>query len=71
MAIVNGELVVTNTRNYAGKQMKSNEIAIHKKHPLGKKVKPGYRKKRNEIIKKEVRDLKRKKIDKKYKRINK
>lgn len=71
MAITNGELVVTNTRNYAGKQMKSNEIAIHKKHPLGKKVKPGYRKKRNEIIKKEVRDLKRKKIDKKYKRINK
>lgn len=71
MTISNGELVLTNTRNYGGKQMKSSEIAIHKKHPLAKKVKPGYRKKRNEIIKKEVRDLKRKKIDKKYKRINK
>ena len=71
MTITNGELVVTNTRNYGGKQMKTSEIAIHKKHPLGKKVKPGYRKKRNEVIKKEVRELKRKKIDSKYKRINK
>lgn len=71
MTISNGELVVTNTRNYGGKQMKTSEIAIHKKHPLGKKVKPGYRKKRNEVIKKEVRELKRKKIDSKYKRINK
>lgn len=70
MKIADGELVITNNHNKSLKQMKPNEIAIHKKHPLSKKVKPGYRKKRNEAIRKEVRELKKKKIDNKYHRLN-
>lgn len=70
MKIADGELVITNNHNKSLKQMKPNEIAIHKKHPLNKKVKPGYRKKRNEAIRKEVRELKKKKIDNKYHRLN-
>ncbi len=70
MKIADGELVITNNHNKPLKQMKTNEIAIHKKHPLSKKVKPGYRKKRNEAIRKEVRELKKKKIDSKYHRLN-
>lgn len=69
MMIKDGELCITNARNSKSKQMKTSEISIHKKHPLDKKVKPGYRKKRNEAIKKEVRALKKKKIDNKYNRL--
>lgn len=70
MIIKNGELVISSNRNQTFKKMKESDIAIHKKYPLGKKVKPGYRKKRNEAIKKEVSKIKRQKIDSKYKRIS-
>lgn len=70
MQIKDHQLVKTSKGNVTVKKMSSNEIAIHKKHPLDKKVKPGYRKKRNEKIKKEVRKLKKQKIDNKYKRLN-
>lgn len=70
MMIKDGELVITQNRNVSFKQMKTSDIAIHKKYPLGKKVKPGYRKKRNEAIKKEISKIKRKKIDSMYKRLS-
>ena len=70
MMIKDGELVITQNRNASFKQMKTSDIAIHKKYPLGKKVKPGYRKKRNEAIKKEISKIKRKKIDSMYKRLS-
>ena len=43
---------------------------IHNKYPLGK-VKPGYKKKRKEIIQKEARKAKRNYINEVYKRKNK
>ena len=67
----NGELVETKTTVSPQKKDKDYELAIHAKHPLNKKVKPGYRKKRKEIINKEIRQLKRKKVNEIYKVINK
>lgn len=66
-----GELVETKTTITPQKKDKDYELAIHAKHPLNKKVKPGYRKKRKEIIKKEIKQIKRKKINEIYKVLNK
>lgn len=44
------------------------EEAVHKKTPLPKKVKPGYKKKRNEQIKKEIKKLKRERISEIYRK---
>lgn len=71
MTIKNGELIITENNNKSNNKMRESDIAIHKKYPLSKKVKPGYRKKRNEAIKKEVSKIKRKKINDKYHKINK
>ena len=71
MIIKNGELVQIKTSITPQKKEKDYEQAIHIKHPLEKKVKPGYRKKRKELINKEIKQVKRKKIDEMYKVINK
>ena len=42
------------------------EEELHLKTPMPKKVKPGYKKKRNEEIKKKLRKMKRKSIDSMY-----
>lgn len=69
MALKNGELVPTKERNSKTKSKTSVlEDAIHKSIPLPKKVKPGYKKKRKEIIQKELRKIKRSKIEEIYKR---
>lgn len=68
-ALKNGELVETKERNNTSKKSKEIqkiEEEVHKKIPLPKKVKPGYKKKRKEIINKELNKMKRKKIDEKY-----
>lgn len=64
----NGELVTTKERNRMIKKTSELENAVHKKIPLSKKVKPGYRKKRKEEIAKETRKLKRSRINEIYKR---
>ena len=48
--------------------MSEAEMILHHKIPLSKKVKPGYKKKRKEEIKKEARKLKRAKINEIYKK---
>ncbi len=64
----NGVLVPTRTRNRMVKPMEAlkAEEELHRKTPMPKKVKPGYRKKRNEQIKKELQKMKRKKINDLY-----
>jgi len=44
---------------------------IHKKTPMPKKVKPGYKKKRNEQIKKEIRRAKKERISEMYRKLAK
>lgn len=63
------ELVITRDRNFFSKKTKEVtkiEEDLHKKIPVPKKVKPGYKKKRNEMIKKQLTKMKRKKIDSLY-----
>jgi ATP-dependent RNA helicase CshB len=70
-ALVNGELVNTKERNARAKRIKKDDIiesSVHKKYPLGKVVKPGYKKKRKDIIEKEVRLLKRSRISEIYRK---
>ena len=65
----NGELVLTKERNAAPKKKLSEaEKVLHHKIPLSKKVKPGYKKKRKEEIKKEARKLNRARINEIYKK---
>ena len=63
----NGELKATRERNKTFRKTDKFEKDIHKKYPLGK-VKPGYKKKRNEKIQKEARKAKRNYINEVYKR---
>ena len=68
MAFKNGEFKETSKRNRPpkAKNVIKIEEELHLKTPMPKKVKPGYRKKRNEKIKKQLRTMKRKKIDSLY-----
>jgi len=68
--IKNGELLPTKERNWAlkPKHVEEQIESIHKKIPLSKKVKPGYRKKRKLMIEKEVKKMKRAHIDELYRR---
>ena len=64
-ALKDGVLVDTKERNAREKRdrrIDSFEESLHTKIPLGKKVKPGYKKKRKEEIKKQVRKYKQGKI---------
>lgn len=70
LKIYNGELVdakiarkqIAKTRN------EMIEEEVHKRIPLSKKVKPGYKKKRKEIINKTIRKVKKERINEIYKR---
>ena len=64
------QFVSTSERNYQTKSQSTIELEenIHKKHPLPKKVKPGYKKKRNEIINKEIRQEKKARISEMYRK---
>lgn len=67
--IVNGELVPTKLEKAVGTQkLKEKTDAIHAKHPLPKKVKPGYKKKRMEVIKKEIKKIERERIEEIYRK---
>lgn len=68
MALKDGVLKETKERNRPQKPKKVVQIEeeLHLKTPMPKKVKPGYRKKRNEEIKRKLRVMKRKKIDSMY-----
>ena len=68
MALKDGVLKATSKRNRPPKSRKVIKIEeeLHLKTPMPKKVKPGYKKKRNEKIKKELRKMKRKSIDSMY-----
>lgn len=72
MKIVDHELVQTKlpkTRNLTVVQ--EAEAALHQKYKLPKKVKPGYKKKRMEKINKELRKVKRGRVEEIYRRKNK
>jgi ATP-dependent RNA helicase CshB len=72
-ALVNDELVPTKERNYRPKTstfVAKIESELHKKIPVPKKVKPGYKKKRKEAINKELRKMKRERIDALYRKLN-
>lgn len=71
MALKNNELVPTKERNGNKNRITKKtlmEEAIHKSIPVPKKVKPGYKKKRKEQIEKEIRKVKRSKIDEIYRK---
>lgn len=72
MKIVDHELVQTKlpkSRNLSVVQ--EAEAALHQKYKLPKKVKPGYKKKRMEKINKELRKVKRGRVEEIYRRKNK
>lgn len=72
-ALKNQELVPTKERNWRinrPRAVTKIEEELHLKTPLPKKVKPGYRKKRKEAIEKELKKMKRKKIDSIYNKRN-
>ena len=64
----NKELIPTKERNVKIKKESAAEVAIHKKHPVPKKVKPGYKKKRKEVIEKEIKKEKRARISEIYRK---
>lgn len=68
MLLKDGALVPTKERNAAKKKESAAEIAIHKKHPMPKVVKPGYKKKRKEAIEKEIKKEKRARISEIYRK---
>ena len=68
MAFKNGEFVITKERNRQTKKTSALEQEIHAKHPVPKKVKPGYKKKRKEAIEKEIRKVKRNHIEQIYRK---
>ena len=69
MILKDGELKVTKERNQKKNKKESDaEIAIHKRHPMPKKVKPGYRKKRKEVIEKEIKKEKKARISEMYRK---
>jgi len=64
-----GELVETKERNAKKPRITPrDERELHKKIPLPKKVKPGYKKKRNEEIAKEARKARRSRLNEIYRR---
>ncbi len=65
-----GELQPTRERNYKKETSRKaqEESKVHARIPLGKKVKPGYRKKRKQLIEKEIKKMKRAHIDAIYRR---
>lgn len=70
-ALKDGQLVGTKERNhYRKRQSKISEVEefLHKKIPVPKEVKPGYKKKRKKKINKELRKIKSKHIDNLYHR---
>ena len=72
MKLVDHELIPTKlpkSRNVS--VMKEAEQKLHAKNPLPKKVKPGYKKKRMEKINKELRKVKRERIEDIYRRRSK
>ena len=70
--IVNKELVQTKLQKARGTIMMKNKTdAVHAKHPLPKKVKPGYKKKTMEIINKEIKKIERERIENIYRKKNK
>ena len=68
MNFKNGEFIPTRERNRSVKKDSLMEQEIHAKHPVPKKVKPGYKKKRKEAIEKEIRKVKRSKIEQIYRK---
>lgn len=67
-----GELVVKQKNlNRAPSKTEKLISEVHARIPLGKKVKPGYRKKRKELIEKELKKMKRTYIDAQYQRLAK
>ena len=68
-ALKDGSLVETKERN-AKKSRKTprDEVILHTKIPLSKKVKPGYKKKRKDIIEKEARKMRKSRINDIYRR---
>lgn len=69
--IVNNEFVPTKLEKAIGTQkLKEKTDAVHAKHPLPKKVKPGYKKKRMETIKKEIKKIERERIEEIYRKKN-
>ncbi|HEY8445028.1 MAG TPA: DEAD/DEAH box helicase [Bacilli bacterium] len=64
------ELIPTKERNYQKKlsKVQEMEMQLHQKYPVPKKVKPGYKKKRKEMINKELRKLKRQRIEDIYRK---
>ncbi|MBO4667879.1 MAG: DEAD/DEAH box helicase, partial [Bacilli bacterium] len=68
MVLKDGELKATKERNVKQKKESEAVIAIHKKHPVPKKVKPGYKKKRKEVIEKEIKKEKRARISEMYRK---
>ena len=72
MKLVDHELIPTKlpkSRNVS--VMKEAEQKLHAKNQLPKKVKPGYKKKRMEKINKELRKVKRERIEDIYRRRSK
>lgn len=69
MELKNGELLPVKLRKFEKDEAKTDpEISqVHKSIPIPKKVKPGYRKKRNQMINKEIRKIKRQRIENIYK----
>lgn len=67
-----GDLVVKQKNlNRAPSKTEKLISEVHARIPLGKKVKPGYRKKRKELIEKELKKMKRAYIDAQYQRLAK
>ena len=64
-----GQLIETKERNAKkARTTPKDEVQLHHKIPLPKKVKPGYKKKRNEEIAKEARKVRRSRISEVYRR---
>ena len=71
MNLVDNQLVPTTERNSQAQRKRPTstvEEELHRKIPLPKKVKPGYRKKRKELIEKQLRKFKRARIEEIYRR---
>ncbi|HKM29166.1 MAG TPA: DEAD/DEAH box helicase [Bacilli bacterium] len=68
-ALKDGELKETKERNAKkARTTPRDEVDLHAKIPLPKKVKPGYKKKRNEEIAKEARKVRRSRLSEIYRR---
>lgn len=70
LKILNGELVDAKIARKQAVKTKGEiiEEEVHRKIPLSKKVKPGYKKKRKELINKTIKKVKKERINEIYKR---